>query len=189
MKRAGCVLLAALLCAGLLAGCGSGGAGQGLTDFVSARDKELKKPTREDVSANPTEVETYTDGSFAGVLGFNVVRVASDANVSPTKYFTIDGWFGQIEFLSADGLVLVLRVAREDKKDLTTTYEEDHYATDETRTVDGIEVRTRTAQRGCCMVTWALDGYQFLVHSNAAQGRPPDADIDSVVAGTRCASA
>lgn len=182
MKR---LLVIGLLCAGmLLCGCNSG-AGQNLAYFVEAREENLGRGE----SRAPTEVHTYTDANFADTLGFNVVEVASTGGVTPIKYFTMDGWIGQVEFMTGSDEILVLRVASEEGRNLMATYEETHDASDNTRTVGDVEVRTRTAKAGCCMVTWAKGGYQFLLHSNVKQGQPADAEVDAIVQGTRCEAA
>lgn len=176
-------LVLALLCVLALAGCGSGSVGQNLGRYVEERND---KPPMAANSGVKAEIATYTDANFADVLGFNVVQTAPNTAMSATKFFTIDGWFGQIEFLTGDGRVLVLRVAKDTEKDLSTTYAEKHSASTETRTVDGVDVNIRTAKEGCGAAAWKRDGYQFYLHSNKAQGRPTDAEIDAVAASVRC---
>ncbi len=188
MKRKTAAWLAVLLCAVLLSGCSSN-AGQQFGEYVAQRHKaNLGRANA--ASASPAQPETVDivtcqNGSFGPSLGFDLTVYPSNASLTPNKFFAIDGWFSQIEFLSSENLHLVLRTAFTDAGYLTATYRELHDASDTTREVDGIEVRTRNAAAGCSMVTWTRGDFQFLLHSNTNQGPLPTELVDMVVTGTR----
>ena len=181
MKQMVCVLCSLSLAGCLLAGCTSS-AGQNFGDALQDWDPKLSPPS----DANPV---SYENGQFGDRLGFNVVSYPKGSSLYAHKFFVINEAYAQIEFADSEGRALVLRVAPADAGTLTTTYGETHTTSDSTRTAEGIEVRTRGSSEGCSMVTWERDGYQFLLHSNKAQGALPEAEVDEVVRDTRAEAA
>ncbi len=189
MKRMGAALLAAVLLCALLAGCKRSNAGQNFGEIVAGRykDNQNRYAASNSESLPPPEpipIVTYQNGNFGPTLGFTITQYPNNATLSPTKFFALDGWFSQIEFVSNDEKHLVLRTAFTDAGYLTITYKELHDASDTSRDVGGVEVRTRNAPSGCSMVTWNQGEFQFLLHSNAAQGPLPTDLVDMVVSGT-----
>lgn len=139
--------------------------------------------------ARKIDYETFEDGNFASVLGFNVTEMPNNNEYRPHKFFTIDGWYGQIEFATGDGRSLVVRVAKADNPTLFSTYQEPHHKTDETRTIDDLEVKVRSADSGSTIATWTRGDFQFLLHSGATQTPPSDSDIETMVKTLRAANA
>lgn len=187
MKRAVPFLLVAVLACACLTGCGRQ-AGENFGRVVAERQalrEGQNNPTGSSASVVSIPIEPYQDGNFGPSLGFNVTGYPNNSTLSATKFFALDGWFSQIEFVSNEGQHLVLRTAFSDAGFLTTTYKELHGETDTTRTLNTTEVRTRNMKDGCSMVTWSQGEFQFLLHSNAAQGPLPTSLVDMVVSGTR----
>ena len=191
MKRRCAGILAGVLLCLLLAGCSN--AGQKFADYVAQRnqvvtnmDGSTSAPATSASAAEPIPIVSYTNGSFAPTLGFNVVSFPNNTQLYPKKFFALDDWFAQIEFATQDGLDIVLRTAFTDAGYLTATYKELHDASDSTRDVGGIEVRTRNATSGCSMVTWNVGEFQFLLHSRSYQGILPTSIVDEFVQQTRC---
>lgn len=130
-----------------------------------------------------TQLDTYTNGDFGDSLGFDVTAYPDSAALSPQKFYAIEQWFGQIEYFTADDRVLVLRIARDNSKDVRTTYTENHNTQEESRTVDGIEVSLARSGNGCTMVFWEKEGFQYLIHSNFQQDPPSDDEVNQLVRG------
>ena len=180
MKRLVAFALAAVLVFGLCGCTGSANArnfGEVVQDWNTRGDSSV---------IEPSEIVTYKDGKVGETLGFDVT-CPTVADIKPIKFFAIDGWFCQVEYKAPDERVLVVRVAREEAKNLILTYDETHNATSETRTVDGAEVLVRTGEKGCTMVSWVRDGFQFIAHSSAVYDAPTTQEIDGLVAGLRAA--
>lgn len=176
MKKATGILLVSL-CMALLVGCSSTPAAENINEAIEAWRKSRE------ASESQTEIEEFTSGQFAGVLGFNVTSYPDNQSLQPYKYFAIDGWFGQIQYKTPDERVLVVRVADKDAKRLLKTYTEPHTLNIVKQTIDGIEVEVRTAPEGCMAVVWKRGDFQYLVHSRESQGAIPQEEIEALVKG------
>ena len=144
---------------------------------------EWRTPPKSEPTPEPMDVEVYTDADFSKDLGIDVVSLPDAGQITPNKFFALDGWFGQIEFTTADNFSLNVRLARAEDERLSGTYAEGHVFGKETRTIDGLEVTVATATEGCALVTWVRGEVQYALHSNKKQGVPPAALIEAMVKG------
>lgn len=175
MKRIGLSLLLLLLVVAL-AGCRSNvtNVGGAIDDWRNQNNSEARE----------SDIVEYDNGDFGDTLGFNVTY-PSTASLVPNKFYTIDQWFGQIQYNAPDAKSYVLRVARSESTDLTTAYFEKH-PTASTQTIDGIEVSTGKAEKGCTMSWWTRGDFQYTLHSNDIQEPPTEDELETFVAGLDC---
>lgn len=136
-----------------------------------------------------TIIDTYTDGDMAESLGFNVVSYPSGSALFPDKFFAIDEWFAQLQYVTPDERSLIVRTAPTGIRELKYSYTEAHDQDVRVTTIDGIEVTTGVAEKGCTLISWERDGFQFLLHSNHQQNPPPDAEVKALVTGLACQAA
>lgn len=176
MKKA-MVIALALLAILIMGGCTRselGNMGQTLDNWANPPESYVPQPV---------EIKEYTDAGFAEDLGIELSTLPDAATYRANKFFVLDDWYGQIEFTSASNLSLNVRLAQVGGKMLDTTYAESHIHDIETQEIDGLEVKTATAQEGCALVSWERDGILYVLHSNQMQGVPPQADIEAMVKG------
>ncbi len=171
------MLVIAALAVVLLVACGQSGAGQNFGEVVG----EWRPQNDAARSVAPAEIGTYDSPDFGDVLGFDVTEYPDTAALSPQKFFTIDDWFGQIEYVTEDERTLVVRVAKKEGKSLAATYTGSYAAGDELRQVDGMEVRVGTAADGAVMVSWTRGEYQYVLHSAGGQDAPSEEEIEMFV--------
>ncbi len=86
----------------------------------------------------PIDVQAYEDSDFSATLGIEVVALPDESTMTANNFFALDGWFGQIEFTTADDMSLNVRLAKADAKRLATTYSESHVLDKQTMANDGI---------------------------------------------------
>lgn len=175
VKMVGLLLVAVLA----LAGCERSDLGQNVGPVLENWRYDEKKA--EENAPTPVEIETFENGNFGPSLGFDVVDMPNSAQYTPHKFFVINGEFGQIEFATDDGRNLVVRVARASTWSLASTYKASFNATNETRTIDDIEVRVRTSDSGATIATWTRGDFQYLIHFGITQHPPSDTDIETMV--------
>ncbi len=138
---------------------------------------------QESASLAKSVIEEFDTPVFNSALGFDVIAYPNTTELKPYKFFAIEHWIGQIQYLTPDERILVVRVAKEDGKRLLSTYSEPHTIDMETRTIDGIEVEIRHSPEKCTAVVWKRNGFQYLVHSRGTQGPMTDAEIEAFVKG------
>ncbi len=178
MKRTTTLVMGILLCAALaLGGCRSnvaGNFGKNVQDWKQNDGKNTEPQT---------DLGTYTDGQMADKLAFNVTAYPETDAFTPTKFFAISYWFAQIEYETPNGNIYVARVAKEGNKDVASSYDEKHDTDVSTQTVDGVEVRTGVSGKGCTLVSWTRDGFNYLVHSRPDQEPLSDEEVQLFVQG------
>jgi hypothetical protein len=113
---------------------------------------------------------------FSELLGFTMAGMPDAQAYALEKIFVLDGWYAQLEFRTADGRLLVARVAPVQAGSLTATYSEGHYESRETLLAGDIEVTVRTDSEGCGTAAWQRDGYAYLLHSGQLYGPVPEED-------------
>lgn len=172
--------LAALAACLLLAACSDNQVARNFTGFIQDWGPQ---PTQSGgTSQVKSEIVPYDTPAFAESLGFDVTSWPNTKQLQPVGYYAVDGWFGQIEYHTEDGRILVLRVAAEGADGLPSTYKESHSQGAELE-LDGLPVQRRPGSGGCVMYTWQRDGFQFMVHSNKAFAAPSEAEIEAMVRG------
>lgn len=182
MARLMAVLLVAAVFLGGLAGCKRSevaAIGANLADW---------RQTEEMPGVAPVEFTPAESSDFSQALGFSITSLPDAGRYTAGKYFVIDDWFGQMEFETADGRTLVLRVTQESKL-LSGTYPEAHNVDEHTYEIDGIDVRVRTGEGGCGMASWKKGEFQYLLHANKKYGIPTEQEITDMVRGLDAAPA
>lgn len=185
MKGCAALLLAAML----LVLCGCGGSRGGLGQLGTTLDDWRYNPSESGAEPVELEVLALESPDFAPTLGFDLT-LPLIPGMKPVRYFSISGWVAQVEFESTTdtGRLLVLRAAPPGHF-LADTFPETHNQGTSKLDIDGIEVRPRTAQKGCAAVFWQRDGYQFVLHSRSQYGMPSSEEIEAAVRGTTCVPA
>ena len=172
--------LAALAACLLLAACGDNKVSRNFTGFI--QDWGPQTTQSGSTSQVKSEILDYDTPTFGDSLGFDVTAWPNTKALEPVGYYAVDGWFGQIEYHTPDGRILVVRVAEEAAGGLPATYRESH-SQGAALQLDGLQVQRRPGTGGCVMYTWERDGFQFMVHSNKAFAAPSDAEIETMVKG------
>lgn len=185
MKRLFALGLALVMACGmlLLSACGRSNVASNFGAAVAEwKENEGKKES-------DTLIGTYTDGEMAKDLGFNVTSYPNSVSLTPDKFFSIDRWFAQLQYVTPDGRSLIMRAASENARTLTRSYDEAHTFDVTTQTIDGVEVEVSRAEKGCTMVSWVRAGFQYVLHSNEKQDPPGDDEIRAFVEGMACEAA
>ena len=159
----------------LLAGCKKSSAGNDFGRVVEDWRNGINSESTE------TSIVKYDVPEFGDTLGFDVVAYPDHRGLIPDKYFAIDNWFGQLEFLTVDDRTLVVRVADAENKSLELSYEEYHGLDKETRKVGEIEIKMQRSMDNCYLVSWEKDDFQYVIHSNKFQVKPAESEIDELV--------
>lgn len=170
-------LLLGLCCA--LAGCKRSNIATNFSGTIAdwQADADPKKP------AEPSNIVAFTTPAFGGETGFDVVAWPDSDALRPELMFAVDGWFAQMEYYTAGGQLLVVRVANAEDRRLSTTYTETHGTEDDALLVDDIEVGRRSGGEGCQLATWQRGDFQYLVHSNHQWGAIPTDALEALVRG------
>lgn len=179
MKRVILMMAAVFSVFILLAGCSS--------DLGTTVNQKIEDWRPDEKGNGKASIEVYDEPAFSKSLGFDVVTYPNSRELNPYKFFVIDLWFGQIQYKTADGRVLVVRIAKEDSSSLSETYAEIHNQKKEMRTIDGVEATTGWSSDGCVLTSWKRNGFQYTVHSNENQDPPTTAEIDELVKVLDCA--
>lgn len=175
LAMAGCLLLAA--------GCGRSNVA---TNFGTA---VVEWKENGGAKESDTTIDTYTDGDMAESLGFDVVAYPDTEALTADKFFAIDDWFAQIQYVTPDERSLIVRTSPVGIRQLVHSYTEAHDLDVRVATIDGVEVNTGLAEKGCTLVSWERDGFQFLLHSNHKQDPPSDSEVKAFVTGLACRAA
>lgn len=171
------MLLAALLAVLMLAGCKRSDVaqnfGQGLE--IWRPDKQ-----RDDSLHGASDIVEYDTPEFGDTLGFGMTAWPDDDALSIRACYAIDE-FGQVEYVTADDWILVLRVAPVPTA-LAALYNEAHGHERQQHEVDGVDVaQSLSAEEGCALASWKKDDFTYTLHSNKKQGRVPDEIVDRLV--------
>ncbi|MDL2219974.1 hypothetical protein LJC04_06585 [Ruminococcaceae bacterium OttesenSCG-928-O06] len=172
-KRMAVLLLALVLLAGCKRSNIAQNFGAAIEDWAPAQTDDAKK--------NPSDIVALEDADFSEELGFTLAAFPSSDGLVPYRFYAIDGWLAQVEYQAPEERVLVLRIARTRSTSLFSTYEEPHYASDETILMGDTEVRLQTSADGCAMATWKRGDFQYLLHSNKRQGMFAAGEVERMV--------
>lgn len=175
MKRAAAL---ALVLVALLCGC--------TQNAMEANINRRIQDWRPESHAGPSDIVEYTDGNFHEKLGFDVVGYPNTTDYPPQKFFSVDTWFGQIEYRTQDGRLLVLRMAKDTSSDLATSYAERHNQDVSTRQLGDVAITTAKAEKGCVMSSWEKSGFQYILHSNEKYAAPSEEEVDLFVQQLDC---
>lgn len=164
------VVLAALL---LLSGCKQSGLetniGQAFAN-ISPEDEQVRHD----------DIVQYDSPDFEEKVGIRVVSYLETADIYADRFYSIDDWFGQIEYRTSDERLMVLRIARDTSRDLKKGYSEKHVLEMETRTAAGLEITTAASVDGCHLSSWTQDGIQYTLHTSHLYKPPTKEEVDLI---------
>lgn len=179
-KKGSALLLALLLAVACATGCKRSNVTENVNYVIADWRPDQKHSGGK---AEPSDINQLDSPAFGPFNGFYVLAWPDDEDLTAEKFFAVDGWFGQIEYRTADDRLLVLRVARAGGKRVGSTYDESHNEDVETFEVEDIEVREGHGEYGCVMFNWERGEFQYLLHSSRSQDPPARELVEKMVAG------
>ncbi len=175
-------LLLVLLTAITFAGCKQSRLDKNIGEAFSGLEKH--QPAH-----SAADIDTFTEPDFSDTLHFNVTHYPDSDAYALLNIYVINVWFGQLEYHTNDGRMLVLRVAKSDSKPLRQSYNEGHFLEEKELAVGDVTLTSGAAEKGCTLSVWEKDGFQYSLHTNARYTRPSEKELRYFVETLRCKAA